>query len=203
VLAPFSKELEDAVGNDCKTLLDVGCGSSSPIKLFSHKLFCVGVDAHEPSIEKSKNKGIHDEYFTMKFSELHEKFKPQTFDCVLALDVIEHLSKDESQRLLDAMEKIAKKKVIVFTPNGFVPQEAFDNNPCQVHKSGWTVKEMKTRGYRVIGINGLRTLLGEKALTKFRPEPFWGFISLLTQILVRNHPSFAFQILCVKRIDNM
>lgn len=50
---PYNFELEKAVGK-CKSLLDVGCGNCSPIKDFSKKLYCVGVDAFTPSIEKKQ-----------------------------------------------------------------------------------------------------------------------------------------------------
>jgi hypothetical protein len=96
------------------------------------------------------------------------------------------------------MESIAKKRVLIFTPNGFVAQREYDNNPWQVHKSGWTAEEMKQRGYDVIGINGAKSLRGEFALSKIKPR-FLGFIiSRITQMFVRNKPEKAFQILCIK-----
>ena len=49
IFPDYPVELERAVW-DCKTLLDVGCGSNSPIKSFSGKLYSVGVDAFKPSV---------------------------------------------------------------------------------------------------------------------------------------------------------
>ena len=133
----------------------------------------------------------------MTFSDL-EKFESDTFDCVILLDVVEHLKKDEGLRLLDNVERIARKKIFVVTPNGFLPSGAFDNNPWQIHRSGWTVEEMRNRGYKVLGVHGLKALRGEKAILKFNPKPIWELISMLTQYIVRNHPEFAFEILCIK-----
>ena len=115
--------------------------------------------------------------------------------------MIEHLTKEEGLKLLDMMEAIAKKKMIVFTPNGFSAQECYFDNPWQAHKSGWSVKEMKNRGYRVIGIHGWMHLRGERSEIKFRPTKFWMMISELTQIFIRNYPELAFQILCIKTND--
>jgi len=193
----YQIELEKATGH-CSSLLDVGCGSSSPIRRFSKRIYCVGVDAFGPSIEKSKRQKIHDEYYKLDVLEIGKKFGENSFDCVLASDLIEHFTKKEGVELLEAMEKIANKKVIVFTPNGFLPQEEYDNNPWQVHKSGWTVKEMKKRGYEVIGVNGWKPLRGECASIKFRPKTFWKVISDITELIVRNNPEKAFQILCIK-----
>jgi SAM-dependent methyltransferase len=195
--ALYLRELEKALGTDCRTLLDIGCGSDSPIKFLSERFYAVGVDAYTPSIEKSKEKGIHDKYFEMTFSDL-DKFESCSFDCVIALDVVEHLKKEEGLRLLDNIERIARKKIVVVTPNGFLPSGPFDNNPWQVHRSGWTVEEMRVRGYKVLGIHGLRNLRGERATLRFSPKLFWEIISTLTQYIVRNHPEFAFEILCIK-----
>jgi predicted TPR repeat methyltransferase len=193
----YYSELEKAVGTDCKTILDVGCGSDSPMKIFSTKLNMVGLDAYEPSLENSRKKGIHNSYLNVTFSEL-DKFESRSFDCVVALDVVEHLRKDEGLQFLDNIERIAKKKIIVFTTNGFVPQREYDNNPLQIHKSGWTAKEMKLKGYKVIGISGLKALRGERALIKLNPKPLWELVSILTQYFVRSYSQFAFEILCVK-----
>lgn len=194
------KELKRAVGN-CKTLLNVGCGSNSPIKSFSKNLFSVGIDSFKPSIEKSKKKKIHNKYFLMDVLKIDKKFKPKSFDCVLALDLIEHLKKKDGIRLIKKMEKIAKKKVIIFTPNGFLPQEEYENNIKQVHLSGWSAREMMKKGYKIIGINGLKSLRKEQAEIKFKPKFFWLVISALTQIFVKNNPEKAFQILCIKKIN--
>lgn len=77
-----------------------------------------------------------------------------SFDVVLASQVIEHLAKKDSLRLLEKLEKIAKKKVILATPKGFVkydPFEVMDDNKLQIHKSGWEIEEMNKMGYIVYG----------------------------------------------------
>jgi SAM-dependent methyltransferase len=193
----YQVELEKAIGS-CKTVLDVGCGSLSPIKPFSKKFYSVGVDAFEPSIKRSRKQKIHDEYYKMDILDIGKKFKSNSFDCVLASDVIEHLTKNDGLKLLRRMEKIAKNKVIIFTPNGFLPQGAYEDNPWQVHKSGWSVREMKRKGYKIVGINGWKPLRGESAAIRFWPKYFWMIVSDITQWFVRNNPEKAFQILCIK-----
>jgi SAM-dependent methyltransferase len=193
----FTTELEKAIGTNCKTILDVGCGSNSPIRFFSNKYYSVGIDAYIPSIEKSKEKGIHNKYLNITFSELG-KIGSGAFDCVVALEVIEHLKKNEGLRFLDNIERIAKKKIIVFAPNGFLLQSKYDNNPWQIHRSGWEPKEMRKRGYKVVGISGLKTLRGERARIKWTPGLLWEIVSMITQVFVRNYAEFAFHILCIK-----
>ncbi len=129
------------------------------------------------------------------------EFQEKSFDCVCAFDVIEHLAKEDGLKLINSMERIARKKVIISTPNGFLSQGIHYGNPFQVHLSGWEVKEMKDMGYRVTGVGGLKLLKGEVAKIKWRPEFFWGRISLLSQLIVTNWPSKAFAILCIKDLQ--
>jgi predicted TPR repeat methyltransferase len=190
-------ELENAI-LPCNTLLDLGCGANSPIKYFSEKFQCIGIDLYEKSINESKKKEIHNEYYQMDVLKIEEHFKPNSFDCVVALDLIEHLTKEDGNKLIKVMESISKKKVVIFTPNGYHPQGEYDVNPWNIHKSGWTVEEMEQKGYRVIGMNGLKYLKGEYAAPRYKPKILWYIISELTQIFVRNHPKRANQLLCVK-----
>ena len=88
----YRKELKKAVG-ESKTLLDVGCGSNSPIASFSSTLYSVGIDAFKPSIEKSKEKNIHNKYYNINVLDISKQFESNSFDVVLASDLIEHLDK--------------------------------------------------------------------------------------------------------------
>jgi len=120
---------------------------------------------------------------------------------VIALDVLEHLSKEEGYELLKKMERWARKKVIIFTPNGYVYQDGYDNNPFQEHKSGWGVKELEELGFKVFGINGWKKLRGYKASIKYKPSFLWERISDLTQKITYYYPKLAFQLFAVKEIE--
>lgn len=196
---PFSyeRELDKAVGN-CKTLVDFGCGYPSPIKSFSSRLYAVGIDLFEPDIEKSKEENIHSEYHLLDVIKAGDHFTANSFECALASDLIEHLTKEDGKKLIEIMEKLASRRVIIFTPNGFVYQPAHSGNPWQEHKSGWSVEEMQKLGYKVIGMNGWKPLRKEFAQIRFRPVAFWAVISSLSQLIVRSRPKLASQILCIK-----
>ena len=197
----YYKQLEKSVVGHGETLLDVGCGAESPVRLFSDKIKrTVGVDADEISIEQSRRLGIHGEYHRMNMLDIGQRFQPKSFDIVLLSDVIEHLKKEEGQRLLEMAESIARKRVIIFTPNGFLEQRPRDHNIYQTHLSGWHPHEMRSRGYRIQGINGLRFLRSEYAEIAWKPEFFWGKVSLLSQCIATPFPALAFQILCVKDV---
>jgi len=185
---------------DCKTLLDVGCGSSSPIR-FLNKKKTVGVDIHYPLIDEALSKGTHDEFYQFDVKEIGKQFTQKEFDSCVALDLIEHLSKKDSYRLIRDLERIASKKVLIFTPNGFMTQMT-KHDDFQEHLSGWSANEMRNLGYSVIGIFGHKFFRGEKHHLRFRPKLLWGIISHLTHCLyTRAHPESATALLCIKAVS--
>ena len=181
----------------CDTVLDLGCGYDSPIQ-YCRVPFSVGVELFDPYLEESKKKGIHNEYIKADVRKIG--FRPRSFDAAVALDLLEHLTKDEGAELLCKMESWAKKKVVVFTTNGYLLQGPCDGNYLQEHKSGWRVDELGELGYKVCGINGWKRLRGYHGSEKYAPVFLWARISDLTQKITRRWPSQAFQLLAVKEI---
>lgn len=197
----YLQELEREVLDGCEDLLDVGCGAGAAVQSFTPKLrHSVGVDAFLPAVQQARQRAAHSANVVADIQKLDAIFQPRSFDCVLAFDVIEHMERDQGLRLLAAMETIARKKVIVFTPNGFLPQGAVGGNAYQIHRSGWTVEEMRARGYEVRGIHGIKPILGELSEPKWRPRLLWKSVSVMTQPFVYERPEYAFQIFCVKKI---
>lgn len=66
-------------------------------------------------------------------------------DAVTLIDVVEHLEKEESKKLLSETIAIVNK-VVVFTPNGFMPQ---DDGEWNTHRSGWTPQDFVGDGWEV------------------------------------------------------
>lgn len=79
------------------------------------------------------------------------------------------------------MERWARKKIIVFTPNDYVKQAEYDGNRFQQHKCGWIIKELKDLGFKTYGINGLKKLRDFGGAIKYRPKFLWCRVSDLTQ----------------------
>lgn len=201
VSPPYHELLEEAVG-DAESVLDVGCGDRSPVHRFSRRAArLVGVDAHPASIERSRAAGIHDEYVLADVRTIGDRFAAGSFEAVVAIDLIEHLEAEDGLRLLEAAEAIARRRVVIFTPNGFVRQSAREDNPWQVHLSGWSARRLRSLGYDVRGVHGLRALRGEEARIRWRPRRLWHLVSDLTQPLASRVPSLAYQLLAVKDVE--
>lgn len=200
----LNKELKD-----CDSVLDLGCGSDSPIKHCNIK-YSVGVDAHLASLKISEKKNIHSEYIHSELSTLKLN---KRFDAVVMIDVIEHLNKDEGIKVLKLIEKWSKKKIIITTPNGFVFQETVEKNPLQKHISGWSEVEMRKEGYQVRGLAGLKLFrnvnYSEKNINnrkmyssiKFKPKKLWFIIAGFSQLFTYYNPRYAFELFCVKNIN--
>ena len=184
----------------CATILDLGCGDNSPMR-FIHAAKLTGVDGYAPSIQAAEKQGTHDEYHLADVRTVDELFGERRFDACIALDVIEHLEKQDGLRMLESMERLATKRVVIFTPNGFVPQKS-KNGDLQEHLSGWLPDEMRERGYIVTGMHGPKNLRGEYASLKHSPKVFWGAISVMAHYLyTRRNPEKSFSIFCCKKID--
>lgn len=184
----------------CNSVLDVGCGYSGKLRLLGAPN-TTGFEGYHPDFEKAKSQNTHDLLIEGNALELPKFFQPRQFDACVAFDVIEHFKKEDGLKLMRDMERIARKRVVLFTPKGFLPQKHSADDDLQVHLSGWEPSEMKGYGYDVSGLLGPKVLRGEGHALKKRPAAFWGIISFLTQTAwTCRHPDHAAAILCVKSL---
>lgn len=191
-------ELHSALSG-CETVLDVGCGTNSILRLFGFKRL-VGAEAYAPSADKARTAGTHHEIIQSDARKLENHFKPGEFDACVALDVIEHLPKQDGLLMIRSMEFISAKKTVFLTPNGFLRQSHTEDKDLQEHLSGWDAGEMQSSGYTVTGILGPKLLRGEYHMLIKRPKFLWGVVSLLGHLLyTRSRPEKAAAILCVKQ----
>lgn len=64
------------------------------------------------------------------------------FDVIYLLDVIEHMTREDGEKVLKLAQAREPKQIVVFTPIGFLPQEGdawgLGGEEWQRHRSGWT-----------------------------------------------------------------
>lgn len=185
----------------CDSVLDLGCGSCPTMRQLGLGRI-TGLEGYEPAVARARQLGTHDEIVLGDVRRAGELFPPKSFDACVALDLIEHLPKAEGWALLDAMERLARRRVVVFTPSGFLPQGNKEAGDLQVHVSGWEPHELRARGYRVQGMFGPKSLRGEQHRLKYRPKWFWACVALVLHVLWTRHvPEHAAAMLCVKHLD--
>lgn len=197
----FLSRLRQEIGNS-KCVLDVGCGNNSPIGHLKKTFYSEGVDIYPKCIQVSRKNHYHDAYRVGDVRKLGRFYKNKSFDSLVSIDVIEHLTKPDSLKMISQMEKIARKKVILMTPRGYIDQGAYDGNPYQVHHSGWTTKDLQDLGYRVYGLRGFKYLRDDAATIRFSPWIFWGFLAFITEVLLYPFPDLSFQLFAVKSVTS-
>jgi len=135
-----------------KTVLDVACGLSLKSQYIDAEIR-VGIDIYRPFLEKIQA-GCPFAVINADALEIGSLFLPDSFDLVLLLDIVEHLEKDDSLKLIGMAEQIARVAVIVETPKGYVPQNidiwGWGGHEYQTHRSGWEPAEFEKLGYSVI-----------------------------------------------------
>lgn len=187
-----------------KTILDIGCGDGSFMALLnkSHTYSVTGVELFPAYIKRAQKTGAYKNVLKHDIRKL--TFHKKSFDSVLSSQVIEHITKKEGEKLLEDMEKIARNRVIIGTPNGHFHQEAYDENKLQKHKSHWTIKDFEQKGYTVYG-QGLKLVYGEEGLLqKYTVLPMVkGLLFALSYIsspFTYLFPQYAAHIIAVKTV---
>lgn len=187
------------------SILDVGCGWGYPMQILSERrrFFSIGVDIFMPYLREAKRRKIHDDYVLCDVRFL--PFKRKSFDTALCVEMMEHLPKNQGTLLISEREKTVRKQLIITTPNMFQRNEPHDDNPYQVHKSGWTKDEFQRMGFEVVGA-GLRCLFMKRdhAYVK-HPSVFTSLLihalSYLCESLTYKFPSIALVLICFKRVQ--
>lgn len=151
--------LKKSIGNT-NTILDLGCGDGLLMGFLSkgEKWQITGIDIYQRAVANARKSNIYvkvikgDLLKTIRNNNLKSKY-----DVVFLSQVIEHITRNEGEKILDEIEKLSRKRIVVETPRGFMeePHEFLNGNPYQVHKSGWSIEDFTSRGYQVNGVGFL------------------------------------------------
>lgn len=150
------KRIHEFIPDD-STILDLGCGNGIPFQETNYPKL-IGIDIFRKRFDMP-------EYDLVIFHDalrINELFLDNSFDVVIGIDFIEHLSRENGFEIMEKAEKIAKKKVIFFTPKEWStnkqgvedPHNWSYGNPANYHKSIWTEEDFTDRGYKVLGYQG-------------------------------------------------
>jgi hypothetical protein len=117
--------------------------------------------------------------------------------------VMEHLDRDTvlQTALIAKMSRCAKKKVIIFAPNGFVENDEVDGDVYQRHVSAWEPIDWTRQGYKVRGATGFRYILGKASLPKYHPYSIMFILAMLSQPVIYNKPEMAWHSYAVRELN--
>ena len=181
-------------------VLDLGCGKGAAGEIFNQDKThdFIGIDLFAPYVKECKNSG----YYSKAIKKDITKYKAkEDFDLVLILQVLEHLKKADSKRLIKNITKSTKARIIVSIPNGDCDQGEYEGNPYQKHLSTWTPKDLEKLGFKVYG-QGLGIVYGEKSYAVENKIQLWqklaAPLSILLSPFIFFNPKYAAQLIAVK-----
>jgi SAM-dependent methyltransferase len=143
------------------TVLDVGCGLGRWGTLIhtnyweaklEHPPEVDGFDGFGPNVEYCRNHGsYHRVWQQMLPSRLEGRW-----DTVLAVEVVEHIAPEEVGAVVAELERVARRRVIISTPNSPLFRGGGDTpvgfNPLEAHVGYVSSAFLRERGYVVRGV---------------------------------------------------
>jgi SAM-dependent methyltransferase len=188
-----------------RSIIDFACGDGSLLQAVrramknNRQVYSVGLDIFAPYLRKARARSTYDDYILCDVEWLPLRCKSS--DVVLASNILEHLEKEQGWKLLEEAERVAREKVLIVVPNGFLLRQAFGGNVYEEHKSAWRNVELKRRGYGIRG-SGLPNRLptcqrGVKNYLSILVD----LLTIMAGPFVHLLPSFASQIICTKRLQ--
>lgn len=183
-----------------RSILEVGCGKGGAMRFLNKygQFYTIGVDAFEPYLRECQKQKTHSDCILCDVRWL--PFRRKSFDVVLSMQVLEHLEQQEGKELLNQMERLARKQVILSTDIGeHVQTKAINGNPYQVHQYVWSADELKGTGFKVYGMDP-RGMGGETGWGRRFPGFVITAIRVVTGPLLYFFPKYSAAALCVKNI---
>ncbi len=180
--------------SDCSSVLDLGCGYDSPIQSCTVPI-SVGVDFSDSNLEESAKRRIHDQYIKSRIELIN--FKPGSFDAVISIYTLDNLTEDERYKLVNKMERWAKKKIIIVTANRNSKERAQYKDDKK-----WGIEELERMGFKIYGIYGWRRLWRDMGVADYVSLPLPQKIIIdLTQKITYRHPKYALHLYAVKELE--
>ncbi|HDD64250.1 MAG TPA: class I SAM-dependent methyltransferase [Thermoprotei archaeon] len=145
-----------------RKVLDVGCGLGKWGHLIKthyatirrEEPEIIGIDVSLAYLHKSAI--IYDD--VVNCSGTHLPFRENSFDTVLASEVIEHIPRHDGYKLILECERVARKVVIITTPS---PRTVWSSPE---HISLWRPSDFRKLRYKVYGVRGYPRLASKNIL---------------------------------------
>lgn len=121
-LHPKVKQMVDKLPlNKMSNVLEIGCGRGDTALYLARKVRSITAIDYSPAaitiaknIRKNYSKKIQEKTRFIKMKATNLNFKENSFDCVLFIDTIDHLSKKEQEQTLKEITRVLKNNGFVF-----------------------------------------------------------------------------------------
>lgn len=138
-------------GLDISDLSVLNLGSGKFDSLISRQLLempffrLINVDGFHAYVQHSRTLRFKTSWVSYYHSDITDWLSENTeqFDVVLLLDVVEHFGKQAGKDLIIDVCRIATRRVLIWIPIGPCPQDMYDSNPLQLHRSTWELEDFQ------------------------------------------------------------
>lgn len=163
-------------------VLDAGCGTGALSGVLRpYCTYLVGCDLSMYYTHRAKNRGRYDDLVLCDVS--HLPFKSKSFFALIGNQLLEHLPKEDGQRALGQFDEVADR-IFLTMPTEWAWTKQINKaiergNIYEEHRSRWSMRELKKRGYTVRGYGarwGLSLL--PNSITYFFPKLASGYIAI-------------------------
>ena len=121
ILKPIRyKHLEIITKHECKTIIDLGCGTGAQCHILSkHGYTVVGIDATKKMIQIAKNKKIDNTTFLCA-NITENQYENNSFDCAILTMVLHPNNQEEITKIINEAKRIVTKQgIIIITDYDF------------------------------------------------------------------------------------
>lgn len=148
---------------NAQSVLELGAGDGEYLRAVHSSVWRRwGIECYSPYIEKGWEKNllarvnlIHGDMRCYR-SLLEQHNMPEAFDVALLIDSLEHISWLDGVQLLTSLQNHVKR-IVVFTPWGFHPQDTdiynLGGDKFQKHLSGWYPSHLQMLGFQQVQVD--------------------------------------------------
>lgn len=145
----ITKRIQEYIAED-DIVLDVGCGKCNPTREIKARVK-IGVDLFRPALGIAGRSHVP---FNLDIRDLHKIMLPKTVDVALWLDCMEHMEANDAVMILETIENIARKFVILHYPVSYFTNKDtegfFEEGELQAHRSHLQLAFFTERGYHLV-----------------------------------------------------
>lgn len=143
-----------------KSLLSLCCGIGLELE-FLQTQDITAVDLAQQYLDEVKHRCPQAKTVLSDALEYTKAQPDNSVDVISIIDGIEHMDKESGIELIKEMQRVSRKEILLFTPQGPGEDGYLKNEPhnawgiegadhFQTHKSGWTVEELKEYGFEIL-----------------------------------------------------
>ena len=143
-----------------KSLLSLCCGVGLELEYLQTQ-DVTAVDVHQPYLDAVMARCPQAKLILSDALDYVTKLPDNTVDVISIIDGIEHMDKESGVKIITEMKRVAKEKILLFTPQGPGEDGYLKNEPhnawgiegadhFQTHKSGWTTDDLKEQGFTIL-----------------------------------------------------